>query len=103
MDVAMDGLITVDDRGIPRVAGSRSRVVDIVLDQQVQGWTPEQIREQHPHLSLAKIHAALAYYYSHNAELDDAIERGLKMVDEMRGAAGESPVVRRLRAQGLLK
>jgi len=103
MNVAMDGLIAVDDRGIPRVAGSRSRVVDIVLDQQVQGWTPEQMREQHPHLSLAQIHAALAYYHCHKAELDAAIERGLKMVDELRAAAGESPVARRLRSEGLLK
>jgi uncharacterized protein (DUF433 family) len=103
MNIAMDGLITVDDRGIPRVTGSRSRVVDVVLDQQVQGWTAEQIREQHPHLNLAQIHAALAYYYSHKAELDDAIERGLKMVDELRAAAGDSSLAKRLRSQGLLK
>jgi uncharacterized protein (DUF433 family) len=103
MTVAMDGLIAFDDRGIPRVAGSRSRVVDIVLDQQVQGWTPEQIREQHPHLNLAQIHAALAYYHSHKTELDESIERGLRMVDDLRAAAGESPVAKRLRSEGLFK
>jgi uncharacterized protein (DUF433 family) len=103
MVVAMDGLIAVDDHGIPRIAGSRSRVVDVVQDQQVHGWTAEQIREQHPHLSLAQIHAALAYYHSHKAELDEAIERGLRTGDELRAAAGESPVARRLRSEGLLK
>ena len=103
MVVAMDGLIVTDERGIPRVAGSRSRVVDIVLDQRAQGWGPEQIRDQHPHLSLAQIYAALAYYHSHKAELDAAIEQGLREVEALRKAAGESPIARRLRAEGRLK
>lgn len=100
MTVTMNGHITIDDRGIPRIGGTRSRVVDVVLDRRVNGWGPEEIHENYPHLSLAQIHAAFAYYYDHQAELDQAIEQGLRRADEMRAAAGGSPVVKRLRAQG---
>src|SRR3954452_14452882 len=99
----MDGHIEIDARGIPRIAGSRSRVVDVVLDRMAHGWTPAQILEQHPHLSLAKIHAAFAYYYDHQAELDAVIERQAREVGQMRAAAGELPVAKRLRAEGKLK
>jgi uncharacterized protein (DUF433 family) len=99
---AMDGHIVVDERGVARLAGSRSRVVDLVLDRRAYGWTPEQIREQYPHLSLAQIHAAFSYYYAHQAEFDTEIERRLREVDELRAQAGESPVAKRLRAEGKL-
>jgi uncharacterized protein (DUF433 family) len=102
MTVLMDGHITVDDRGIARIGGTRSRVVDVVLDRRAYGWTPEQIHEQYPHLSLAQIHAAFAYYYDHQAELDEAIAQGLRRVEELRAQAGESPVAKRLRAKGKL-
>jgi uncharacterized protein (DUF433 family) len=99
---AMDGHIEIDDRGIARLAGSRSRVIDVVLDRRAYGWTPEEIREQHPHLSLAQIHAAFAYYYARQAELDADIERRFAEVEALRAAAGESPVAKRLRAEGKL-
>jgi uncharacterized protein (DUF433 family) len=102
MTTLMDGYIVVDDQGVARIGGSRSRVIDVVLDRRVNGWTPEQIHEEYPHLSLAQVYAAFAYYFDHQTELDDAIERGLREADALRDAAGESHVVRRLRAQGKL-
>jgi hypothetical protein len=38
-------------------------------------WSPEEIHFQHPHLSLAQIHSALAYYYENKNDLDAEIER----------------------------
>lgn len=102
MTVASISHIVLDEKGVARVAGSRSRVIDIVLDKRANGWTPEQIREQHPHLSLSQIHAAFAYYYDHQAEIDAKIERELREVDELMAAAGESPVAKRLREAGKL-
>src|SRR5918997_674043 len=102
VSTAMDGLIIIDDRGIARAAGSRSRVVAVVMDQ-MNGLTPQQIHEAYPHLSMAQIHAALAYYYEHQAELDAKIERDAREAEEMRKAAGESPVAKRLRAEGKLR
>jgi hypothetical protein len=40
MVAVMDGLIVLDDKGIARIAGSRIRVVDLVLDRQTYEWTP---------------------------------------------------------------
>ena len=100
MTTMMDGNLVVDDDDVARIAGSRIRVIDLVLNRRAYGWTPEQLYEQFPHLSLAKIHAAFAYYYDHQDELDADIERRRLRVEVMREQAGESPVAKRLRAEG---
>jgi uncharacterized protein (DUF433 family) len=55
--------------GSPRIEGSRTTVKNIVIDIR-SGLTPEAILENKSHLSLAKIYAALAYYYANNEEID---------------------------------
>lgn len=97
MVTAMDGHIVLDQKGVARIAGSRSRVIDIVLDQREWGLTPDQIHREYPHLSLAQIHAALAYYHDHRAELDAEIERRLRVVESMKAQVGQPPVVERSR------
>ena len=59
--------------GRPRIEGSRITVRHIVIDYRA-GMTPEEILENKPHLSLAKIYAALAYYYANKAEIDADIK-----------------------------
>ena len=103
MTVATIAHIVVDDKGVARIAGSRSRVIDVVLDKRANGWGPEEIRAQHPHLSLAQIHAAFAYYYDHQSDIDAAIDRELREVDALRAQAGDSPVAKRLRDAGKLR
>ena len=44
------------------IAGSRIRVMDIVVWHEQAKKTPEEILELFPHIGLASIHAALAYY-----------------------------------------
>lgn len=41
------------------------------------------MRLQYPHLSLAQIHAALAYYYDHQTELDAEIQRRRQEVNAL--------------------
>lgn len=56
--------------GRPHIAGTRfsvHRVVEYVLHQ---GVTPEELRAAFPHLSLAAIYDALAYYYDNRDEID---------------------------------
>ena len=67
--------IELDSRGVAWVAGTRTKVREIVLDKTAWGLTPDQMHEQHPHLSLAQIHTALAYYYENQAAMDDEIQR----------------------------
>jgi uncharacterized protein (DUF433 family) len=57
--------------GQPRafISGTRIRVQDIVSDHERHGLSPEQIAREFPHLTLAQVHAALAYFYDHRDEI----------------------------------
>jgi uncharacterized protein (DUF433 family) len=59
--------------GKPRIAGSRIRVKDVVIWHVHQGMTPAEIVSKWPHLTLASIYAALAYYHDHREELNAEI------------------------------
>ncbi|HEY7116493.1 MAG TPA: DUF433 domain-containing protein [Tepidisphaeraceae bacterium] len=102
MTVATIPHVVIDEKGIARVAGSRIRVIDLAMERTGWGMSPEQIHESHPHLTLAQIYAALAYYFDHKAELDAKIEAGRQFAEELRREAGEPDLVKRLRAQGKL-
>jgi uncharacterized protein (DUF433 family) len=54
------------------IAGHRVRVQDIVLWNE-EGLTPDEIVSRIPTISLADVHAALAYYYDHREEVDRQI------------------------------
>lgn len=88
--------------GTPFISGTQTKVEEIVLDHIAWRWDADNIHRNHPHLSLAQIHSALAYYYDHQAEMDAVIEAGLRQVAKIRGGLGESPVRLKLKAQGLL-
>jgi len=55
--------------GRPRVRGTRIRVRDVVRWHEESGTSPDRIVESWPQLTLADVHAALAYYHDHRAEL----------------------------------
>jgi uncharacterized protein (DUF433 family) len=40
------------------------------------GMKPEEIIAEIPHLNLAQVHAALAYYYAHKEQIDADIAAG---------------------------
>lgn len=56
--------------GKPRIAGSRIRVKDVVIWHDRQGMTPSEIVSKWPHVTLASIYAALAYYHDHREEMN---------------------------------
>ena len=87
-----------DDRGVAWIDETNVKVVEVVLDHLAYSWSAEAIHEQHPHLSLAQIHAALGYYYDHAAEFDAEIERQAQRIADMQAAGGISPLHARLRA-----
>src|SRR3990172_5337918 len=94
--------IEVRSPGVPYVAGTQTKVVEIALDRIAHHWDADEIQRQHPHLSLGQIYAALAYYFDHQRELDEQIEEQVRSVEQSRAAAGESPVRAKLRAMGRL-
>lgn len=61
--------------GSPVIKGTRIRVVDIGIEFEYLGKSPDEIVKAHPHLSLADVHAALAYFYDHITELRDKIKK----------------------------
>lgn len=84
MIVAPINLISTDERGIAYIADTQMKVNQIVLEKNVWGLTPEEIRQGHEHLSLAQIYAALAYYYDHKAAIDTEIEQVRREVEILR-------------------
>lgn len=100
----MSGIVVAhvhaDDQGVAWIDDTNVKVIEVVLDRLAHGWSPEEIHFQHPHLSLAQIHAALAYYYDHQAEFDREIERQLQASDALAAAARDSPLRARLRTAG---
>jgi len=63
-----------DERGVAWIDDSNVKVVEVILDH-VQGDSPEHIHEEYPHLSLAQIYAALAYYYDNRQEIDALMQQ----------------------------
>ena len=59
--------------GRPRIAGRRITVDDIVIMHRRLGQSVEEIAGKYD-VTLADVHAALAYYYDHQAEVDRLIE-----------------------------
>ena len=75
------------------------KVIEVVLDHLAYGWNAETIRENHPHLSLARVYAALAWYYDHQTEMDSELDRQDGRIRALRAASGQSSLQRRLAAQ----
>ena len=63
----------------PGVCGGRPRIAGTgVSVRRIVGWykmgeTPEEIVTQIPHLTLAQVHAALAYYHANQDVMDAAL------------------------------
>lgn len=93
--------ISVGNDGVAIIADAGIKVTQLVAEVMAYGWSPEELHFQHPHLSMGQIHSALAYYWDHQSEIHQQIESDLLYADELRLRLGESPLVARLKAQGL--
>lgn len=64
------------------------------------GMTPQEIIEAYPHsnLTLARIHAAMTWYYDHQAEIDAEFERVRQMVEAAREQQRNTPLFQKLTA-----
>ena len=76
--------------GKPCISGTRIAVVDIVLAHQA-GYTPDQIQTHFSSrpLTLAEVHAALAYHYDHPEELAEYSRRAEQIEAELEAAKAE--------------
>lgn len=70
--------------GKPIIAGTRTRVAQIAVEYDRLGWTPDEIVEAHPHLTLAQVHDALSFYNEHRVTLESHITDGQEFVAFLR-------------------
>ena len=92
--------IKTTEAGVPMIAGTKTKVVEVVLDRLAHHWDADEIQRQHPHLSLSQIYAALAYYHDHQDEVDRDIATRLQKVESTAARQPESAVRAKLRAMG---
>jgi uncharacterized protein (DUF433 family) len=67
-----------------RIAGHRIRVQDIVIWYEKLGMSPDEIVHDYPTITLADVHAALAYYWDHRDEIEHEIAEERAFVEEFR-------------------
>ncbi|MFB2936190.1 DUF433 domain-containing protein [Aerosakkonemataceae cyanobacterium BLCC-F154] len=95
--------VELNDRNVPIVAGTTMKVIELVTGQIAYGWSPEELHFQHPYLTMSQIYSALAYYWDHKEKLDADIQQREEYAANLRKQAGESPLAKKLRAQGIIK
>jgi uncharacterized protein (DUF433 family) len=103
-------MASVDQEHIEKLTGEparlsrlpRIRVAQIVMDYLAHGWSPDEICQHYPHLTPAEVHAAMTYYYDHQAEIDAEIQAELAEVRSAQSRAPATPFEIRMRAKGIL-
>lgn len=77
--------VTVGATGRARVGETGIAVSQLVAETTAYGWSPAELHFQHPGLALAEIHAALAYYWDHAAEVDREVAEELADIERRNG------------------
>lgn len=94
--------IQLDEQGMAIIAGSTMKVVEIVTSHIADGWSPDELHVEYPHLSLGQIYSALAYYWDHREAIDAEIQRQFEFAETLRQQSSPSPIRNKLSAKGLL-
>lgn len=94
--------IDIDADGVPVISGTTTKVIEIIQDHLAHHWNAEEIQRQYAYLSRAQIHAALTYYYDHQREIEEDIERRLRRVAEIQREVADDTVQEKLRRLGHL-
>jgi uncharacterized protein (DUF433 family) len=48
--------VQLDDRNIPIIEGTSMKIVELLTSVKAYGWTPEELLQSYPHLTLSKIY-----------------------------------------------
>ncbi len=82
------------------IVGHRVRVLDVVVWHEHQGMTPDEIVSHVPTITLADVHAALAYYFDHIEEIQHEMQAERVFAEEFR-RSHPSLLEAKLRQEGL--
>jgi uncharacterized protein (DUF433 family) len=86
---ALDQLIAITPGvcgGKARIAGRRITVQNIAIWHERLGLSADQIASDY-NLTLAEVHAALAYYFAYRDEIEQSIRAGQSLAEAMREAS----------------
>jgi uncharacterized protein (DUF433 family) len=95
--------IKLDEHNVPIIEGTSMKVVELITSVKAYGWSPEELLRNYPHLTLGKIHSALAYYWDHQQAIEVDLDQREQFTAQLQQEAGASSFAARLRAQGLLQ
>ncbi len=86
--------------GKPRVDGTLLTVHNLVILHEHNHLSAEEIVVGYPQLRLSQLHAALAYYYLHSAQIEAEIQADHEFVQEMMEKNGPGPLNVKLKKMG---
>jgi uncharacterized protein (DUF433 family) len=81
----------------PRIRGGRPKIAGTGLTVRriagcyKAGMSPEEIALEYPHLNLAQVHAALAYYHANREEIEADIAEENEAVTYWESSLGREP------------
>ena len=84
--------------GKPVIAGTRIRVWDVYVHHERLGKSPDEIVRAYPHITLADVHAALAYYWDHKDQIDQQMRDADEFVAQLQDSNEVSPLAQKLAA-----
>ncbi len=77
-------LVKRGDEIVPMLKGTRIRVLDIGIEAEFKGKSPDEIVQAHSHLSLAQVHEALAYFYEHIREMKEKMRNDEEFIQNLK-------------------
>ena len=84
--------------GKPVIAGTRIRVWDVYVHHERFCKSPDEIVRAYPHITLADVHAALAYYWDHKDQIDQQMRDADEFVAQLQDSNEVSPLAQKLAA-----
>lgn len=98
VDVSNEHIEIVQGAGGPkaRIAGSRIRVEDVAIWHEKMGMSADEIVSTYPTLTMADVHAALAYYWDHREEMERKMAEDDAFVKELKRQT-PSPLIEKLK------
>jgi hypothetical protein len=76
----------------------RTRVAMLAADYLWRGWSAEEIVRQYSYLTLAEVHAALAYFHDHRDEIESELVSEYRDSEEWKERHPTAPLLVRFKA-----
>jgi uncharacterized protein (DUF433 family) len=91
--------VVMSEDGVPLIAGTTTKVIELVASHTIDGWNATELHDQFPYLTMGQIYSALAYYWDHKFQLDADLDRWFETAEIAEATMRPAAVVERLRAE----